>query len=323
VKQPTIKVPSDIIKAQQKVADDYQSVRQNLIKSFPNIYDLELTIAAQKFFTKLDLKTAPVVLIPYTQAAYNKALNIVKSSRYPLPFLVNKLDIKINNLPPSHDIPDCYLGNYNVCIITDQQKILDEKFSHRNQELTDVYVHEQAHSVFQNTERWRVKLDKSGAVNKILGWGGLRIGTEVIYQKNKTESDYVATWIDEAVACYLAGQYRKQLGASDKSYDFDMSYAYGKGNASVKEHYVFCVKKGNQLYLTHARGAVAGQALEMLDEKFPVTIDQILEVARGNLSPAKFRRSMRQILPKELYQKMFTRQPYNTWLGIYRAIKSL
>ncbi|HUD07804.1 MAG TPA: hypothetical protein VMQ52_01880 [Candidatus Saccharimonadales bacterium] len=147
---------------------------------------------------------------------------------------------------------------------------------------------------------------------------------EVIYQKDKPESEYIATWIDEAFACYLAGQYRKQSGATDKSYDFDMSFAYGNGKASLKEHYVFFVnKKANKLYLTHARGAVAGQFLEMLDEKFPGTIDQMLEVARGNLSPAKFHRNMQQILPQKLCQKMFTRQPYDSWMGVYRAIKAL
>lgn len=308
--------------APSEVLDDLAQVREQFLGTFTDVPQLVDMEAIEEYFDEQGLSHFPIVTIPFTKEASMQAREIVQGSKFPQKFLMDLLSVR--------DFNDIYaiVGGWSVPAyrlnfqFDTGPRMLPEVGEYETKRASiSTIAHELTHSIFYNETDILVEYGANDSIATIYEYRPLSGSYRMMYSSVQTVLDYEPIWIEEAIAVHMDGQVALSDVPEGPGLTTEWAEEWGKGRIWLDEQYII----RNPKFPNPARipGAVAGQALDMLNDKIPGTIQKIFDIARGKADAEQFRTDLREGVGDESYSLMFKPQPYTKWADIYRRIGNL
>lgn len=307
--------------APAEVLDEFARVRERFLSEFDLDDDPE-TSTISAYLSRHDLYSHPTISIPYTSKDYAAALAIASETELPIPFLLQLFnpatDFEEVNRPGFAFSTPAYRLNV-VSDISEQCALLyGETYTKRI--MSNTRAHEISHSVFHAKPEILVGNNEDGQLDGIYETYPL---SGMVHPISGSKESYTLTpnWAEEAFAVYVSSDVFKQSIPEGPGYSTSCVH-WGPSKFWLDEHYLVRVEEFPDSP-GFVSGAVSGQALELLDQHVPGTIDAMYGIARGEVDGQEFRDELRQKVGSTLFSLMFTNQPFTMWTTIYNQIDAL
>lgn len=315
------KATRELVAAPPELLDEFARVSER----FQTEFDLDIapeTPIIEAYFDARGLKRHPTITVPYTAEGFAAASAVASETKFPIPFVRKNFSPETDFGMVARPGTAFCVPAYKLNVITDTSEqcaqLYGEVFTQRI--LSTTRAHEIAHSVFHADPEIVVEnsdCKEAQTIYEVYPLSGMR---HPVYSV-AGEYTYVPMWAEEAFAVYVSGDVFKDDMPSGPGHitQFD---PWGSGPIWLDEQYLVRVDE----YPDDPGavcGAVAGQTLEILDQRIPGTIDAMFGIARGETDPKVFREDLKRKIGPQLFELMFTNQPYTTWTSIYSDVHSI
>jgi hypothetical protein len=303
--------------ASNEILDEFERVRNRFLSTF-DLVEQDPTIDA--YFDERGLYSHPVVQLPFTPEGRNAALAVTKETKYPLPFIQNRMEqIKLSDpfATAWAFTSTPYRLNFIFDINDSLNNMCGSDFADRT--MSTASAHERGHSVFHSKP---TILTATTALEQtvIYEYQPLCGVVQRVYDESKPIR-YTPQWIEEAIATYIAGNVFRPEIPKGEGRVFEPG-VFGPDDYWLDEHYLIYSPYWPE-WAGFVGGAIAGQTLETLDLKVPGTIDKMFGIAKGTVDSDEFRADLRTKVGSKLFNMMFNRHSYERWAAINNGVINL
>jgi hypothetical protein len=317
----TFKDSRQLVVAPPEVLDEFARVSER----FQTEFDLDVapeTSIIDTYFDERGLQRHPTITVPYTAEGFAAATAVASETKFPIPFVLENFSPETDFGVVARPGTAFCVPAYKLNVVTDTSEqcslLYGEVFTRRI--LSNIRAHEIAHSVFHANKEIVVEdgdRRPPQTIYEVYPLSGMR---HPVYSATGKYS-YVPMWTEEAFAVYVSGDVFKD-DIPDGPGHITQFDPWGAGTFRLDEHYLVRVSEYPDDPGTIS-GAVAGQTLEILDQRIPGTIDAMFGIARGETDPKAFREDLKRKIGPQLFRLMFTNQPHTVWASIYSNVYSI
>lgn len=316
------KATRELVAAPPEVLDEFARVSER----FQAEFDLDVAPETPKidaYFDERGLYTHPTIRVPYSPEGFAAALAVASETKFPIPFVRErfspKTDFEVVNGPGNAFSVPAYKLNVVTDTFKQYSRLCGEVFTQRIS--STIRAHEIAHSVFHENPQIVVEDSDGRGVQTIYEVYPLSGMKHPVYSTSD-EYTFLPMWIEEAFAAYVAADVFKDDIPSGSGHVIPLDEAYGPKPFWLDEQYLGRVDEYPDAP-GDISGAIAGQTLEILNQRVPGTIDAMFSIARGETDPEAFREDLKQKISPQLFRLMFTNQPFTAWSDIYSDVSSI